>query len=116
MYKSYCALRGVRIGPKDCSEEKWWPLPLEAGRRYSDMLFFAHRRRPLLRENDFLGMGPDYLQEGDLVVIFLGARVPHIVREVEGGIHELVGECYVHGILNGEFIESQPKTQTFTWR
>ena len=58
-------------------------------------------------------MGSDYLQEGDLLVIVLGARIPHIIREVGSGIYELVEEAYVEGIMQGEFMESKPKTQTF---
>jgi hypothetical protein len=61
-------------------------------------------------------MGPDNLRDGDLVVIFPGGRVPHIIREVESGLYELIGESYVQGIMKGEFMESQPKTRTFVLR
>lgn len=66
-----------------------------------------------MTDNGFLGMVPDYFQDGDVVVIFLGGRIPHIIRRGESDFYELVGESYVHGIMQGKFMESQPKTQMF---
>ena len=44
---------------------------------------------------------------GDLVCILLGAMTPFVLRkdsasEGEGNTYQLVGECYVHGIMEGE--------------
>jgi hypothetical protein len=80
---------------------------MEAGKRYLTMISAACGRRPFVTDNYYLGLGPDYLQKGNLVVIFLGGLVPHIIREVEDGFFELVGECYVHGMMKGESMESQ---------
>ncbi|GJN74097.1 HET domain-containingprotein [Purpureocillium lilacinum] len=51
-------------------------------------------------------MGPDAMREGDVVAVLYGGRTPFVLRKMEGGDGEggwsLVGECYVHGIMNGE--------------
>jgi len=40
--------------------------------------------------------------EGDVVVFFVGATAPHVLRKTrEGDGHLLVVEAYVHGIMYG---------------
>ena len=51
----------------------------------------------------FVGLGPPNIQNGDSVVILFGADVPFILRQ-EGDHYKLVGDCYVHGIMQGELI------------
>jgi WD repeat-containing protein 55 len=52
------------------------------------------------------GMGPVGCQRGDVVVIFHGASTPFLLRPVvSSGLaqhYELVGSCYVHGMMDGE--------------
>jgi hypothetical protein len=50
-----------------------------------------------------LGMGPPVLEVGDEVWILTGADVPLILRpSASSGEYRLVGEAYVHGIMQGE--------------
>jgi hypothetical protein len=49
---------------------------------------------------------PAYANEGDIICVFLGARVPFVVRpnpvgENETQTYSLVGECYPHGMMHG---------------
>ncbi|MCJ1250469.1 hypothetical protein MMC30_007697 [Trapelia coarctata] len=54
----------------------------------------------------YFGLGPAQLQTGDNVCVFFGCNVPHILRVRRGTQeHLLVGEAYVHGIMNGEVIK-----------
>ena len=46
-------------------------------------------------------IGPDAMEQGDRVVVLFGGRTPYVVRRVEGG-WMLLGECYVHGMMDGE--------------
>lgn len=64
--------------------------------------------------NGYLGLGPDGIASGDLVVILLGASVPLVLRQQEGAVHEVVGDAYVHGIMDGEFMDSCPPIQQFS--
>jgi hypothetical protein len=65
-----------------------------------------------------LGLAPEAAEKGDLVCILYGCSVPVVIREVERGNHELIGECYVHGMMDGAALGVQisdniPK-QTFS--
>ncbi len=51
--------------------------------------------------NGYAGVGPNTCQPGDKVVVIFGCASPLILRPVETH-NELVGECYVHGIMHGE--------------
>jgi hypothetical protein len=60
---------------------------------------------------EFLGIGTESIEEGDLVCIASGSRVPLVLRrrkgvvaESAGGVarYELVGAAYVHGWMHGE--------------
>lgn len=47
-------------------------------------------------------MIPITSEAGDEIVIFQGAKLPFVVR-TEDGKSKLVGPCYVHGMMDGEF-------------
>lgn len=80
--------------------------------RVAEQVFHAgfkkyYPQRQLFRtEAGYLGLGPLSLAAGDEVWIINGARTPFILRPVaDEGIKvafELVGECYIHGVMNGE--------------
>ena len=69
-----------------------------------------------------LGLAPDGAQEGDLICIIFGCSVPVVLRKIVSdemtGEHyyELVGDCYIHGMMDGEASKMQqarniPQTQ-----
>jgi hypothetical protein len=69
------------------------------------------RRLIRTKENGWLGLAPNKpkaVQCGDVVSILFGCSVPVILRKHEsedtpGAIwYELIGECYVHGMMNGD--------------
>ena len=49
----------------------------------------------------WLGLAPYGTIEGDVVFVAVGADVPYILRSCEDW-YELIGECYVQGIMDGE--------------
>ena len=61
-------------------------------------------------EKGWVGLCPVGSQEGDVIAVFAGARVPYIVRKAEGGgkMYKLIGESYVHGIMDGEAMLNSP--------
>lgn len=64
--------------------------------------FFATR-------GGYIGMGPAYSKPGDRVCLIMGLNAPYVVRMTEGGDTlrgELVGEAYVHGMMDGEMMEA----------
>ncbi|GME60225.1 heterokaryon incompatibility protein-domain-containing protein [Neofusicoccum parvum] len=53
-----------------------------------------------------LGNGPRRLEVGDQVWVLAGASVPFVLRAQARGGYQLVGEAYVHGIMNGEALDA----------
>lgn len=49
-----------------------------------------------------IGLLPRGTLKGDLVAVFMGADVPFVLRATGADRYELIGECYIHGIMNGE--------------
>ncbi|KAF6808154.1 hypothetical protein CPLU01_15716 [Colletotrichum plurivorum] len=55
-----------------------------------------------------LGFVPDATRVGDRIAIFLGCSVPVVLREIPGlkvMKWYLVGECYIDGLMEGEYME-----------
>ena len=61
-------------------------------------------RRLGATERGYLCLLPKLAKPGDQLVILKGARVPAIVRPLDGWF-EFIGEAYVHGIMNGELFD-----------
>lgn len=66
---------------------------------YYNMMGRLWFRRPFISTKGFVGLGPVSTQVGDVIVIFLGAKFPYIVRKSESGdgTYTLVGEAYIQG-------------------
>lgn len=63
-----------------------------------------------------MGLVPRGAMLGDEVCVILGAHVPFLVRRVphdEAGTdrYQLLGECYLQGIMNGEVMDSMPESE-----
>jgi Heterokaryon incompatibility protein (HET) len=53
-----------------------------------------------------IGVLPNDAACGDRIALLLGGRTPFVLRPVAGTReYELVGACYVHGIMDGELLE-----------
>lgn len=63
-------------------------------------------RRFGVTERGFLGVFPGYVGAGDVVCVLEGFHVPFVLRPADGeeGKFAVLGECYVHGIMNGEAV------------
>ncbi|KAK5651183.1 hypothetical protein OQA88_12731 [Cercophora sp. LCS_1] len=48
-----------------------------------------------------IGLGPARARPGDKIYLVYGGQVLYILRPA-GGWHTLVGECYLHGLMDGE--------------
>lgn len=64
-------------------------------------------RRMAVTRNGYAGLVPDFTQEGDSIAIVQKSKVPLVLRQRKCGRWELIGDCYVHGIMHGEgFVEA----------
>jgi hypothetical protein len=74
------------------------------------------RRRVFRTNEDHIGLGTQSMMIGDSVWFVSGCPTPLVLRKGggEGGLasqHKLVGEAYVHGIMNGEDISEETRRE-----
>lgn len=74
----------------------------------------ARRRGRVLfvTETGAFGLGPENMRREDIVTILFGTQVPIILRPC-GNHFTYLGDAYVHGIMDGEFMEGSPHEQDF---
>lgn len=97
---------------------------VEFGKR---LMWTCDSRRLLTTWNRHLGLFPKQAQAGDLIVVFFGSKVPHVIRPLKQHSsgqsapypyrHHFIGECYIHGRMDGSVVENvdsrKPKAQWF---
>jgi hypothetical protein len=74
------------------------------------------RRIFVTDDKTLIGLGPSSMEQGDLVCILYGCSVPVILRPVADcseGNFKIVGEAYVHFIINGECVKDSIPVKTF---
>jgi hypothetical protein len=75
----------------------------------TDPWVFSHNIGTRLFATDnpraILGTGPEGLCVGDVVCVLFGGDVPFILRPSPQGNYQLIGECYVSGIMRGEALD-----------
>ncbi|KAH6713313.1 heterokaryon incompatibility protein-domain-containing protein [Leptodontidium sp. MPI-SDFR-AT-0119] len=72
-----------------------------AWRKYHLAMQCLYDFRPFISNKGYPGMAPEFAAPGDLICMIFGAICPYVLRKVENGF-ELIGESYVHGIMDGE--------------
>jgi hypothetical protein len=63
------------------------------------------QRRLCVTESGYIGAVPSSAEVGDSILVLKGGPVPYVLRKLgseQDRRFELVGECYVHGIMRGE--------------
>jgi hypothetical protein len=61
-------------------------------------------RRLATTEKGYLGLVDEGVCQGDQSCIFLGGRMPVILRPM-GDCYHFIGECYFHGLMFGKAVE-----------
>ncbi|KAI0197180.1 hypothetical protein EV127DRAFT_4577 [Xylaria flabelliformis] len=70
-------------------------------------------RRFFITAKGLFGLAPAVAQKGDCVVVLFGGKVPYVLRGFpDTELYHLVGESYVHGIMDGEVIHT-PRIEQF---
>jgi hypothetical protein len=68
---------------------------------FPPQMVFSNSRRIMRTRNGYIGLAPRYAEPGDWIGVFKGGNFPLVIRP--DGLHwQLIGECYVHGIMQGE--------------
>ncbi|KAK7458527.1 hypothetical protein Landi51_01350 [Colletotrichum acutatum] len=72
-------------------------------------------RRPFVTDGGYVGLAPMAASVGDHVWIIIGADAPFITSTrscIWTGYSQIVGEAYVHGIMDGELLQGTIELQT----
>jgi hypothetical protein len=72
----------------------------------------ANGRRFCVTEKGYIGLVPPHTELGDKVCVIFGASTPFVLRDAGEGKHALVGECYMHAMMDGEVV---PESGEGTW-
>ncbi|KAH6617540.1 heterokaryon incompatibility protein-domain-containing protein [Chaetomium tenue] len=86
----------------------------ELGSFYQESMRYMIGKRPFLTSEGYLGMGPEDVKEGDMVVVLCGGRIPFILRPTESELElpegktkklfGFVGEAYCDSAMDGEVV------------
>ena len=95
----------TQIAPSNFGNDDWHYWEGTARNCCSGHSFFKTKR-------GYLGLGSQALQVGDIVCVLAGGEVPFVLRRARTH-YQLVGESYVHGIMDGEVAHHDIPVQTF---
>jgi hypothetical protein len=97
-----------------CSQELERRVELEVESLFSRV---AWGRSLFISQQGFMGLLPVHAKEGDLLCLLLGGDVLYVLRP-KGEEFKFVGDCYIHGLMDGEALEGvnleTEKFKTFT--
>lgn len=70
----------------------------------------VYEKRLFISSKGYIGWGPNTMCPGDTIAVLHGSNMPFVVRALpeqpagvsSGSGYTMVGECYVHGLMNGE--------------
>jgi hypothetical protein len=76
------------------------PRPVPA---FNDWIHKASVGSKIFRtRTGYIGTAPRFVEEGDLICILYGGQTPFVLRREAWGNYRFIGDCYVHGIMDGE--------------
>jgi hypothetical protein len=62
-------------------------------------------RRMIRTAGGFIGLAPRLAMEGDHIAICKGGKVPLVLRAKDEKTWELIGDSYIHGVMDGRVWE-----------
>ena len=92
---------------------EWYRLrtkDTEDSERCLGALYSCHGRRVFVTKDGEYGLGPAIMEPGDYICVLYGAIVPFILRRRKDH-WQLIGECFLPGIMKGECVETTRKTE-----
>lgn len=101
------------------SAPSWADRLAGEGRPIETTAWVASLERSLIfTAGGYMGLAPEWCNTGDAIAIMGGGAVPVVLRPVgevaaQGGdapVFEVVGEAYVHGVMDGQAFDANGKT------
>ena len=78
-------------------------IPQDFLRRSLNLHRRTVRRCLVTTRKEYLALAPQETERGDLLCVLYGGQLPLVLRQ-SGSCFELIGEAYVHGIMDGEAV------------
>ncbi|KAF2001693.1 hypothetical protein P154DRAFT_158008 [Amniculicola lignicola CBS 123094] len=81
--------------------------PADVSRRHNmlvHMKLATFARRFFWTKRGYMGLAPAAAEVGDEVCVLFGGQVLYVVRPFDETKHEFIGECYLHGWMDGEAV------------
>jgi hypothetical protein len=105
-------LEGYTLIKSGSRPEAWWDIQRNVV-NYRVTMGDEFKRRPFISSQGYVGLVPSHSKPEDVICIFYGCVKPFVLRRSGSGF-ELIGEAYVHGIMDGEFVERKHDSEIFT--
>ena len=77
-------------------------VPTDTRKFLNSVGTYWSKRSFIITDEGYIGIAPRATKPGDRVCVILGCRFPLLLREISGSQFQVVGECYLQGIMNGE--------------
>jgi hypothetical protein len=74
---------------------------------------FARQRPRIATKNGYIGLGPWDTEQGDVVCLLFGGSTPFVLRKSVNETFKLVGDAYIHGVMDGELMHSDLRKRQF---
>jgi hypothetical protein len=65
----------------------------------------AFYRRFFVTRMGYFGLAPQSVDVGDQICLLLGGRTPFVIRATGDNRYRLLGECYTHGLMDGQAMD-----------
>jgi hypothetical protein len=103
MLREYLA----RLDTNENATEKPLPQDVQTLRDIEQIvhLYNAFRRQLFVTSEGNMGLGPLSMRADDMVVVLRGGILPFVLRKI-GESYQFKGPAYVHGIMDGEAVET----------
>jgi hypothetical protein len=104
-------------GSESFDEEKEMKVPIQNLGIHESFEIMLSRQRKFMTTDKTFGLVPRLSCPGDKVAIIIGCSVPVVIREVDfiykgEKVWTLIGECYIDGLMDGEFMEGLTEGDT----
>jgi hypothetical protein len=68
-------------------------------------------RKLITTKTAWSGLAPSATDIGGVVPVIFGCNFPVILRPAAEGTYQVTGECYVHGIMDGEVVDAAERKE-----
>ena len=97
---------------------KLWPQPVDDYLAYARL--WSQQRTLIYSQGGYIGLAPSSTLPEDKICILYGCHVPVILRPQADGSYTLIGDTYIHALMDGEAVaagaESKHKAEQFCIR